>query len=57
MVGFRIVTALLGLVVTTCSWPFDPEQVGYNLNENQNATTPLEYWGEWSNHGKFPNQL
>jgi alpha-1,3-glucan synthase len=57
MVGFRIVTALLGLVVTTCSWPFDPEQVGYNLNENQNATTPLEYWGEWSNHGKFSNQL
>ena len=29
---------------------YDPEQVRWNLNQNQTATDPLDYWGEWPNH-------
>jgi alpha-1,3-glucan synthase len=29
---------------------YDPDQVRYNLNENETATDPLHYWGEWDNH-------
>lgn len=32
------------------SLKFDPEQVGFNLNENKTASNPLDYWGEWQNH-------
>ena len=34
---------------------FDPEQVGFNLNENQTASHPLDYWGEWSDHDFTPS--
>ncbi|KAL8938873.1 MAG: hypothetical protein Q9211_003009 [Gyalolechia sp. 1 TL-2023] len=32
-----------------------PEHVGYNLNENQEATIPTDYWGEWENHEYHPS--
>lgn len=34
---------------------YDPEQVGFNLNENKTATDPLDYWGEWTNHEYYPS--
>ena len=37
---------------------FDPEQVLWNLNQNQTATDVMDYWGQWENHSKddtFPN--
>lgn len=34
---------------------YDPAQVGYNLNENQTATEPRYYWGEWANHTYHPS--
>ena len=34
---------------------FDPEQVGFNLNENKTATNPLDYWGEWTGHQYHPS--
>lgn len=34
---------------------FDPEQVGFNLNENRTATHPLDYWGEWHDHEFTPS--
>lgn len=34
---------------------WSPEHVGYNLNENQEATVPTEYWGEWDNHTYYPS--
>ena len=34
---------------------FSPDQVGYNLNENQTATNPLDYWGEWPDHTFQPS--
>lgn len=29
---------------------YDPTEVGFNLNENQTAINPADYWGEWENH-------
>lgn len=34
---------------------YDPEQVNFNLNQNQTATDPLDYWGEWENHTYHPS--
>jgi alpha-1,3-glucan synthase len=34
---------------------FDPRYVGYNLNENETAQSPLDYWGEWSAHSFHPS--
>lgn len=36
---------------------YDPEEVGFNLNENKTATEPLSYWGEWENHTFYPSPL
>ncbi|TKA61864.1 hypothetical protein B0A49_10883, partial [Cryomyces minteri] len=29
---------------------FDPNEVGWNLNENQAASDPSQYSGKWDNH-------
>jgi len=29
------------------SFEYDERYVGYNLNENPDATNPMEYWGKW----------
>jgi alpha-1,3-glucan synthase len=34
---------------------FDPEQVDYNLNQNETATNPKDYWGEWLDHQFHPS--
>ena len=31
---------------------YDPEQVLWNLNQNQTATNVMDYWGQWENHSK-----
>jgi len=41
---------VLILILSASALRFDPEQVGFNLNENETATDPLDYWGEWANH-------
>ena len=35
------------------SWSAD--YVEWNLNQNQSANGPLEYWGEWKEHPKTPS--
>ncbi|KAJ5929772.1 hypothetical protein N7454_006722 [Penicillium verhagenii] len=35
---------------TVVSWPYDASLTQYNLNENQTATDPADYWGEWPDH-------
>lgn len=45
---------LLHIAITT-ALPYDPEQVGYNLNENKSAVNPTDYWGEWVNHTYNPS--
>lgn len=44
-----LLACFLTATLVTCL-KFDPEQVGFNLNENKTATNPLDYWGEWQNH-------
>lgn len=34
---------------------YDPGHEGWNLNLNQTATDPLDYWGEWENHSFHPS--
>ena len=31
---------------------YDPEQVLWNLNQNQTATDVMDYWGQWENHSE-----
>lgn len=47
------VSASLPFVAHALRW--DPEHVGYNLNENQEATVPTEYSGAWENHTYYPS--
>lgn len=46
---------LLGLCVRITAWPYDADLTHYNLNENQTANEPAEYWGQWPNHQYFPS--
>jgi alpha-1,3-glucan synthase len=46
---------LLSVVPAANALIFDPEQVGFNLNENKTATDPLDYWGEWRGHQYQPS--
>jgi alpha-1,3-glucan synthase len=46
---------LLLVIPATYTLPYDPDQVPFNLNQNQTATNPLEYWGEWDNHTYNPS--
>jgi alpha-1,3-glucan synthase len=34
---------------------YDPAFVQYNLNQNQTAVNPLDYWGEWTGHQYTPS--
>jgi alpha-1,3-glucan synthase len=34
---------------------YDPAYVGFNLNENETATNPRDYWGQWENHTYQPS--
>jgi alpha-1,3-glucan synthase len=34
---------------------YDPNEVDYNLNTNQNAQNPLDYSGEWADHTFHPS--
>lgn len=46
---------LLLLLQQCLALRYDPAQVGYNLNENQNAIEPKDYSGKWENHTYNPS--
>lgn len=46
---------LLSSIYTTNALIYDPEFVDYNLNTNQSATNPIDYWGKWENHVFTPS--
>lgn len=47
---------LFGILAgTAAALQFEQEHIGYNLNENETATNPLDYNGEWKNHTYFPS--
>ena len=45
--GFGIITLLSFALLSHC-YRYDPRYVQYNLNTNQTATDPLDYWGQWN---------
>ena len=47
--------AVIALVACTNALRYTPDQVGYNLNTNQTATHPVDYWGEWTGHQYTPS--
>ena len=49
-----LLVVILHTLLTT-SLRYSPDHVGFNLNENQTAVDPLNYWGEWTNHDFFPS--
>lgn len=52
---WRFASACVALLTPIAALPYDPDQVAYNLNQNQSATKPQEYWGEWENHTYHPS--
>ncbi|CAG7922354.1 unnamed protein product [Penicillium olsonii] len=52
--GYTIASVALFAVNGKC-WPYDETLTDYNINENQTATNPLDYWGEWPDHTYFPS--
>ena len=50
---FFCLLALFAASVTALR--YDPQYVDYNLNQNQAAVNPLDYWGEWDNHTFHPS--
>lgn len=41
---------LTTVILTTNALPYQPDQVPWNLNQNESATSPLDYWGSWDGH-------
>ena len=46
---------VFGLLAVVGGYKYDPEHVGWNLNENQNAINPMDYSGVWANHTFHPS--
>lgn len=56
--GSRFLRPLLlvvGILSFSNAMPYDQEQADWNLNQNQTATGPLDYWGEWQDHSYTPS--
>ena len=54
--GFLARIGLFGLLaIGSNALKFDPQYIGYNLNENETATDPMDYWGEWKGHKYHPS--
>ncbi|KAJ6154162.1 hypothetical protein N7485_012531 [Penicillium canescens] len=51
----RTIIATALFAVPGISWPYDGSLTDYNINENQTASDPLDYWGEWPDHTYFPS--
>ncbi|KAJ5569634.1 uncharacterized protein N7459_009064 [Penicillium hispanicum] len=51
----RTTVLLAHLAAIGSCWPYDESLVDYNINENETATSPMEYWGAWPNHTYYPS--
>ena len=47
-----VVFTALGLAIK-----YEPDQISWNLNQNQTATNPSQYWGQWENHSESAPRL
>jgi len=50
----RLVGTLLLIASSACALRYDPAQTAWNLNQNQDATDPLNYSGRWD-HAFHPS--
>ena len=51
-----VFVCILGyLALGVVSAPYDPREVDWNLNTNQQTVNPLEYSGEWEGHVYTPS--
>jgi len=51
-----VIVCILGyLALGVVSAPYDPREVDWNLNTNQQTVNPLEYSGEWEGHVYTPS--
>lgn len=55
MVALQWSWDLLIFVAIAYALRFDPSQIAHNLNTNQTAVDPLDYWGGWQNHTYTPS--
>ena len=46
---------LAAFTFVTTAYRYDPAYVQYNLNQNETAVHPLDYWGEWTDHEFTPS--
>ncbi|EXJ79989.1 alpha-1,3-glucan synthase [Capronia epimyces CBS 606.96] len=51
--AWGLVCALL--ITISAAFRYDPAYIQYNLNQNQTANDPLDYWGEWTGHEYNPS--
>lgn len=42
-------------IYSTNGLKYDATQTLFNLNQNETATDPLDYWGEWDSHTYHPS--
>jgi alpha-1,3-glucan synthase len=52
-----LLSVFFHLLLASCALclKFDKQYVGYNLNENEAAVSPLDYSGEWKDHTFHPS--
>ena len=55
MLGNAILHNIFFIALPAYALKYDPSQIPWNLNQNQNATNPLNYSGSWSNHVYNPS--
>ncbi|KAF2864946.1 hypothetical protein BDV95DRAFT_613098 [Massariosphaeria phaeospora] len=55
MFAARDLLSLFCLIISVLALRYDPAHEGWNLNLNQSAVHPLDYWGEWENHTFHPS--
>jgi hypothetical protein len=46
---------LISLCSIANALPWMEDQVPWNLNQNQHAADPTQYWGEWTGHDYNPS--
>lgn len=51
----RLFCFLLIVSPVTIAYRYDPDYIAYNLNTNQSALEPINYWGERTEHTFHPS--
>jgi alpha-1,3-glucan synthase len=55
MMSMFLSVVLLSFSTLSLSYRYDSAYLQYNLNTNQTATDPIDYWGEWNKTNFHPS--